>query len=187
MRRLAFSVAAAAGLALLSACSGGTGFGNSSSSISNIVFSNGSGQVNDFFVAPGGTSPIRIAAVGVKGSAGSDVVFGQTFLWTARFVNPLTDPSSIATYRTGVSPSTFKTCPAPPAVQPAVPILVASTDGTVTSGFAGYAALSSTQTAATVFVGAVPNTTAPYCLVLTAMHPSDGVVGTVTVVVSQNP
>jgi hypothetical protein len=64
MRRLAFSGSAACGLALLTACSGGTGFGNNGSSLSAIVFSSGSGQVNDFFVVPGGTAPVRISAIG---------------------------------------------------------------------------------------------------------------------------
>jgi hypothetical protein len=187
MRRLALSLVSACGLALLSACSGGTGFGNNGSSLTAIVFSNGSSQVADFFVAPGGTSPVRVAAVGVKGSPGSDLVYGQTFLWAARFVNPATDPASISTYKTGVSPSTFKTCAAPPKVQPAVPILVPGPYSDVTSGFAGYTALAATQPASTVYVAAVPGTVAPYCLVLTATHPADGTVGTVTVVVSQNP
>jgi hypothetical protein len=187
MRRLALSLVSACGLALLSACSGGTGFGNNGSSLSAIVFSNGSAQVANFFVAPGGTSPLRVAAVGVESTPGSDLVYGQTFLWAARFVNPLTDPASIATYTTGVSPSTFKTCAAPPKVEPPVPILVPAPYSDVTSGFAGYTALGPTQPVSTVYVAAVPGVAAPYCLVLTATHPADGTVGTVTVVVSQSP
>jgi hypothetical protein len=187
MRRLAFSGSAACGLALLTACSGGTGFGNNGSSLSAIVFSSGSGQVNDFFVVPGGTAPVRISAIGVKGTPGSDYVYGQTFAWTARFVNPTTDPASIATYVTGTAPSTFKTCAAPPTVQPPVPILVQGPLSDVTSGFSGYAPLAPTATAATVYAAAVPGVAAPYCLVLTAVHPGDGTTGTVTVVVSQSP
>jgi hypothetical protein len=88
---------------------------------------------------------------------------------------------------TGTAPSTFKTCAAPPAVQPPVPILVQGPLSDVTSGFSGYAALAPTATAATVYAAAVPGVAAPYCLVLTAIHPGDGTTGTVTVVVSQSP
>jgi hypothetical protein len=56
-----------------------------------------------------------------------------------------------------------------------------------TNGYPGYAALPATQLASTAYVGAIPGVAAPYCLLVTATHPSDGVVGTVTVVVSSSP
>jgi hypothetical protein len=187
MRRLAIWLVTACGVALLSGCSGGTGFGNSGSSLTNIVFSNGSGEVNDFFVAPNGIAPVSIAAVGVKGTgAFEELVYGQSFTWSARFVDPDTDPASIATYKTGVAPATFKKCPAAPLVQPAVPILEQNSGGAGT-GYAGYADLPAGQAASTVFIGAVHGVPAPYCLVVTATHPSDGTVGSVTVVVSSSP
>jgi hypothetical protein len=186
MRRLALSVFTACGLALLSACSGGTGFGSGSSTqISAIVFTNGSAAVNAFFVAPGGIAPVAVDAVGTV--SGGTLVYGQTFTWTARFVNPKTDPPSIATYTTGVAPATFKTCAAPPAVQPAVPLLEPGATTGSAGGYVGYKLLTAGFPVSGVYVGAVPGVTAPYCLVLTAFHASDGTTGTVTVVVSANP
>lgn len=197
MRRLALNALTACTLAFLSACSGGTGFGNTGSTIKSIVFSNGSGQVNNFFVAPGGNAPVAISAIGVQGSStldSSTIVFGQTFTWRARLINPLVDPASIATYTTGVSPSTFKTCGQPSATvlaaeatTPPTIVLTPAAGSVNTNGYAGYAALPATQLASTVYVGAVPGVPAPYCLLVTATHPSDGVVGTVTVVVSSSP
>jgi hypothetical protein len=191
MRRLAISVCTVVGLALLSACSGGTGFGNGtgSSKLTSVVFSTGSsGEVSDFFLAPGAISPLQISATGENGTGPSaEIVYGQSFIWTARFVNPKTDPPSIATYTTGTVPSTFKACPSPPAVQPAVPILIPGTVAGVSSGYVGYTPLPASQAASTVYVGSVPGAAAPYCLVLTAIHQSDGVSGTVTVVVSNSP
>jgi hypothetical protein len=186
MRRLALSVSAACGLAL-SACSGGTGLGNSSSSLSAIVFESGSSQVNSFFVAPGGTSPVTVSAVGVKGTGEfQDIVYGQTFTWTARFVNPKTDPPSIATYTTGVAPNTFKTC-ATPASTPPVSLLIPAGVSSNAYNYVGYSLLPAAKAAPTVYAAPVPGVAAPYCLVLTAFHPSDGTTGTVTVVVSANP
>jgi len=194
MRRLALNALTACALAFLSACSGGTGFGNTGSTIDSIVFSNGSGQVNDFFVAPGGNAPVAISGIGVQGSSTRNIVFGQTFTWRARLVNPLVDPASIATYTTGVSPATFKTCGQPSATvlaaaltTPPTIVLTPAAGSVHTNGYAGYAALPATQLASTVYVGAVPGVPAPYCLLVTATHPSDGVVGTVTVVVSSSP
>ena len=185
MRRLALSVFTACGLALLSACSGGTGIGSGSSTkITAVVFTNGSAAVNAFFVAPGGIAPVAVDAVGTDNGT---LVYGQTFTWTARFGNPKTDPPSIATYTTGVAPSTFKTCAAPPATQPAVPLLEPGAVTASAGGYVGYSLLTSGFPVSGVYVGAVPGVTAPYCLVLTAVHAVDGTVGTVTVVVSANP
>jgi hypothetical protein len=187
MRRLALSVLTACGLALLSACSGGTGLGNSGTSISNVVFMNGSSQVNDFFVAPGGIAPISVDAVGVTGTGSlQDIVYGQSFTWTARFINPKTDPPSIATYTTGVAPATFKTC-GTPASTPPVSLLEKAAASSSAYGYPGYGLLPATQSAASVYVGAVPGVSAPYCLLITAIHPGDNVSGTVTVVVSSSP
>jgi hypothetical protein len=97
MRRQAFHLAAAALLiATLGACSsGGYGFntaGNGNKSIDNIVFTNGSGQVNVFAVSPTGPPPapgapgpmIQVNAVGTRTSQGI-IVPDSTFSWTAAF------------------------------------------------------------------------------------------------------
>jgi hypothetical protein len=148
---------------------------------------NGSSQVNDFFVAPGGIAPISVDAVGVTGTGSfQDIVYGQSFTWTARFINPKTDPPSIATYTTGVAPATYKTC-ATPASTPSVSVLQKTSASSSAYGYPGYSLLPAAQTAASVYVGAVPGVAAPYCLLITAIHPSDHVSGTVTVVVSSSP
>lgn len=98
MRRLAFHLVAATLLAVtLPACGqSGYGFnnasGNSGRSIDQIVFTNGSGQVNVFAVAPSGPAPgpgapgplVQVNAVGTKGTQGV-IVPDASFAWTAAF------------------------------------------------------------------------------------------------------
>ena len=120
--RFAPPLLAAFGLAFLPAC--GSGFGGSSASQnpSVVVLSTTSGQANDFAVAPGGTSPLGVAAIAYTGSGALDeIVPGVTYTWAARYVNPLTDPPSVATYTAGPDPNGFKTCPPVPTITPPVP------------------------------------------------------------------
>ncbi|HXM30600.1 MAG TPA: hypothetical protein VN919_00360, partial [Xanthobacteraceae bacterium] len=73
MRRLAPSLIAAFGIALLAACSGG-GYGFNSGATTNpqtptsIIFENGSASVNDFFLIPNGNAPLQVSAVAIKGT-----------------------------------------------------------------------------------------------------------------------
>jgi hypothetical protein len=187
MRRFALSVLTACGLALLTACGSGGGYGfstgtNSNQSIDSVVFSTSSNQTNDFFVTPGGTSPLQVNAVGQKGSGPTALVVPDaTFTWAARFVNA-SDPPNVASYLIGPAPGARKPCPAYAGPTPAVPILQQNL-----SSPTGFAPLPSGQAANTVYIGAVPGATPPYCLVLQATHLGDGVQGAVTVVVSSSP
>jgi len=120
MRRLAPSLIAAFGIALLAACSGG-GYGFNSGGTSNpqtptsILFENGSASVNDFFLDPTGNAPVLVSAVAIKGSgSGSVVVPDATFTWAAVYA-----PAGTA-YLKGASPNGSGTCGAPPS--PAFPI-----------------------------------------------------------------
>jgi hypothetical protein len=113
MRRLALSLMASCGLAMLAACSGGTGFsgsGNSTNpSIDGIYFTNGSGQVNDFFLAAAPNAPLAIYAVAYKGSgATNNVVPGVTYTWNANYA-PTTQQ-----YYKGTSPNGATNCAAAP-------------------------------------------------------------------------
>lgn len=115
MRRLAFSLIASCGLAALAACSGG-GFGTNlatgaqSKVPDQILFGNGSGSVQDFFVDPTGNSPILVNATGIKGTGASTVVIpDMTFQWSAVYAPAGT------TYLKTASPNATGTCIAPPA------------------------------------------------------------------------
>ena len=191
MRRLALSVITACGFALLTACgsTGGYGFStsNGNGSIDSIVFTNGSAQSNDFFVTPNGTAPLQINAVGQKGSGSFAIIVADTaFTWAGRFVNA-NDTFATASYLTGPAPGAAKPCPNPKNVlggTPPVPILQATIDPNNTTGLPGYSLLPAGQPARTVYIGAVPGATPPYCLVIVATHPSDGVLGSKTVLVT---
>ncbi len=191
MRRLALSVVTACGLALLTACgsSGGYGFSssNGSNTVDSIAFSNGSAQANDFFVTPGGSAPLMIAALGYKGTGQAALVVPDAFFtWAGRFVNTATDNATVASY--GVGPTgTTKPCPKFTGPTPAVPILLQNPASAV-PGYPGYSALPAGQASKEVFVGAVFNAGVaippPYCLVIDAKPVGGGNVGSVTVIVT---
>lgn len=193
MRRLALSVLTACGLAILSACSGGTGLttGSGSTTPTQLVFSNGQAQVNDFFVAPSSGSAVSVTAIAEVGSGPTTAVLpNTTFTWAARFVNPATDPPAVYMYNTGYNPNgnpagdngggQTKSCAAP-ASTPAVPILYAAPGSVLPS------VLPSGQSTQQVFVAPVAGVAAPYCLVLQATASPGNVIGSVTVVVSNSP
>ena len=197
MRRLALSVFTACGLALLTACGSGGGYGfstsgNSTGSVDQVILSAAkNGQANDFFVAPGGTAPLQVDAIGQKGSGPFAVVVPDaTFTWSARFINPATD-GALAIYQVGPAPATPKVCGAPSST-PAVPILQQSLTS-IAPPYPGFAPLPNTQAARTVYVGAVPGVTPAtpnnptYCLVLNATHVSGGEIGSHVIVVSNSP
>ena len=136
MRRLALSVLTACGLAILSACSGGTGLetgsGTDASVPTSIAFFGDSGQLNDFFVAPTYTSPVSasqalaVTAVANKGAGPTAIVVpNATFTWGARFATAA-DPPGVNTYLFGPTPNGYKTCGflAAGAPTPAIPIYV---------------------------------------------------------------
>jgi hypothetical protein len=186
--RFAPPLLAAFGLAFLPAC--GSGFGGSSASQnpSVVVLSTTSGQANDFAVAPGGTSPLGVAAIAYTGSGALDeIVPGVTYTWAARYVNPLTDPPSVATYTAGPDPNGFKTCPPVPTITPPVPILVQFGTGAPSTAYAGYRVLGANVTANHVFIGSVPAVPAPYCLAIVATSVPGNVAGAHTVIVSAGP
>lgn len=200
MRRFALSIAAACGLALLTACGSGGGYGfssggSSNGSIDSVVFTAGAnGQASDFFAAlTGAVKPLEVDAIGEKGSGPTVLVVpNSTFTWSARFVDPSTDSASLYTYQTGTAPSVPKFCGKPSITTVAIPIYQQNSASLATP-FPGYAPLPATQAASTVFVGAVPGVdpgttgNSTYCLLLVATHVGDGVVGTKVVVVSNNP
>ena len=190
MRRLALSVLAACGLAFVSACAGGTGFagGGAGDSVDAVVFQNGSSQTNDFFVAPGGTSPALVSAIGTKNSGITQtVVPDANFIWKARYVTSSTD--QYANYVVGPAPSTFKQCPLPTSALRPIPILVRGGTGAASTLYNGFTQLGPQTPAREVYVGPAPGMTAPYCLVLEADHVggSDNAIGQVLVVVSSSP
>jgi hypothetical protein len=191
MRRLALSILTACGLAFVTACSGGSGFSGSSSSdvpTGVVLYAGEVGQTVGFEVVPAGTSPLLVSAVGYKGGAiDPNVVVDSTFTWAARYVNPLTDPPSVATYTVGTAPSSFKSCPAVPAITPAVPILQYGGSGTESTLYPGFTIMPASQSATQVYLGSVPGVTAPYCLVIQATSVNGGVIGAHTVIVSQSP
>lgn len=194
MRRLVISVATACGLALLTACSGGGyGFstgGNANGSIDQIVFSAGTNaQADSFLVVPQTalvpTAYLEVSALGQKGSGVSAVVVPDaTFTWGARFVDPATDPLSVASYQVGTN-GTKKPCPKKPSTTPAIPIYIKGTN-------LQYTALAPGQSARVVEVpgpagmSALDNATG-FCIVLNATHLGDGVQGSQTILVSNNP
>lgn len=195
MRRFALSAAAVCGLALLTACGSGGGYGFSSGgngSIESVAFTSGlSGQANNFFVAPGGVAPLEVDAIAQKGSGPTALVVPDaTFTWGARFVDPAVD-GDLATYQTGPVPNAPKRCGAP-SQTPAIPIYKQNT-ASVVGPYAGYSALPAGQASKTVFIGSVPGVTpatsgnASYCIVLVATHVGDGVQGSKVIVVSNSP
>lgn len=196
MRRFALSVITACGFAALTACgsSGGYGFSTSSGngSIDSVAFTNGSAQTNDFFVTGiGGTAPLEINALGIKGSGPTSVVVpDSTFTWAGRFVGP-NDPFSVASYEVGPTPGAAHACPTPPnngatpPVYTTPPVPIYQQNPASLSGlYPGYSAMPAGQQAQTVFVGAVAGVAPPYCLVIVATHVGDGVIGSKTVLVT---
>jgi hypothetical protein len=183
------------GFGLLTGCGAGSGFssGSSNGSITGVAFTNGSGQADNFFVTPGGLAPLQVNAVGFNGSGPTpQYVPGVTFTWGARYVDPTLDPPSVADYAVGSSsgsqPTSFKVCPAKPAVLLAIPILVSGGGGTASTEYPGYSVLGANQPASSVYVGTVPDQTAKaYCIRLEATPTTGGSNGGVTVVVSSNP
>jgi hypothetical protein len=109
MRRLALSLVAIGGFAALTACSGGYGLNTGGNQTpTSIVFTNGSGQVNDFFVSYQGSAPILVAATAVNGTgATSTVIPDVVFTWAASFA-----PAGTL-YRTGASPNGQAECGTP--------------------------------------------------------------------------
>lgn len=198
MRRFALSAAAVCGLALVTACGSGGGYGfssggSSNGSIDSVVFTAGANaQANDFFVAPSGTAPLEVDAIGEKGSGPTALVVpNTTFTWAARFVDPATDSPSIVTYQTGTAPNVPKFCGAASST-PAIPIYQRKI-GSALAPYPGYVALPAAQAASTVYVGAVPGVSpatkgnSTYCIVLQATHVGDGVIGAKVIVVSNSP
>lgn len=182
MRRLAFHLVAAALLAVsLPACGqSGYGFNNSGTSgrsIDQIVFTNGSGQVNVFAVAPSGPAPgpgapgplVQVNAVGTKGTQGV-IVPDSTFAWTATF-SPATafytsnqggilKPCSVAVPTSGTQL---------PDISPfgTTPVIYYQVAG------GGFAPIVAGQLSSTVFVSAASGVTfgsgkSNYCMTLTA-------------------
>ena len=187
MRRLALSVFTACGLAILSACNSGSGLTTgSSSSIDHVLFTNGSGQTNNFFVALSGSSglfpaTLQVNAVGIKGSGiAPQVVYDATFTWSAAFA------AAGTTYSAGSSPNGSRTCGTPSST-PAIPILYQPQNSLVPT------LLPAAQASNTVFVGAVKGVTpvspgTSYCYNLLATQAGGGgVQGSVLVVVSNSP
>ena len=188
--RLALSMLTACGLAaLLAGCGSGFAGGNVTTVPSVVVLTEGpSGNTNDFFVAPGGDAPLGVSAIAYTGGGVNPaIVPDELFTWAARYVNPLTDPPSIATYTVGPTPNGFKTCPAMPTFLPPVPILQQHGTGTPSTLYAGYTVMPANQAAVQVFIGAVPGVTAPYCLVIQATSVTGAVIGAHNVVVSSSP
>jgi hypothetical protein len=172
MRRLSLTLIASCGIALLSACNGGgyafTGT-NSGNIVQSVAWYNGSGQVNDFFLAPTGSSPIEINAVAQKGTGSqTQVVPDVKFTWEVGFAPEGT------TYLKGASPSGSGTCGTPanatvpffysllyqtPTIGPAVPspsgsplMGVPPVQGDASPQYPGYSILGPQQKTATIFV-----------------------------------
>ncbi|GAC1302478.1 MAG: hypothetical protein NVSMB19_11790 [Vulcanimicrobiaceae bacterium] len=194
MRRLALSVFTVCGLALLSACGSGGGYGfstsdNANGSIDQVVFTAGrNAQANSFIVSPTGNTPLEVDAIGQKGTGPFAVVVPDaTFTWAARFVDPTKDNPPVSNYTVGPNASS-KPCPKKPSTTPAIPILQQTLPGV----YPVSAALTPSQAARTVFIAAPAGMSAAdnatgYCIVLQATHVGDGKVGAATVLVSNNP
>ncbi|MBC5811248.1 MAG: hypothetical protein GIW95_10435 [Candidatus Eremiobacteraeota bacterium] len=212
MRRLALSVIASCGIAIIAACAGpGTGFsgtpGNNTTVPDAIVFQNGSAGVNDFFVAPNGNAPLLISATGVRGAGvGTTIIPDLVFQWSAQYA-----PAGTTYVRTG-SPNGNVTCGTPP-VAATFPInsLLQQGNGGVAYGSPAYQGSNYTQLAfqpgsnppnytqqaSQIFVGPptsgggpvqpTPATTGNYCMYITAIHGPSGRSGTVLVVVGNGP
>jgi hypothetical protein len=212
MRRLSLTLIASCGIAMLTACSGGFAFNgaNGNGNITTIVFTNGSGQTNDFFVAPTGNTPLQVNAIAYKGTgSGSTVVPDAEFTWAASFSKPGT------TYTKGPSPSGSSTCGTPgqivpqyytilvqgpgsgPVPSPSSGQGVAPAAGEDSPNYLGYSLIAPFQATSTVFISPpldptklpeiVPISGTNYCLQLDATHVGDGVKGSVTIVVGNSP
>jgi hypothetical protein len=213
MRRFALSLVATCGLAALTACAGGYGLNTGSNQTpTSIEFTNGSGQVNDFFVALNGSAPVLISATAVKGSGTlATVIPDVQFTWSATYLPKGT------TYVTGGSPNGQSECGAPATTTP-INSLLQQGGGGNPSAYPGYTQLSETtiagtpygtpqygQHAAEIFVGPPLQPSGPdpsldltppyvpvqpataggnYCLNVVATAFPSGVSGGVTVVVT---
>jgi len=210
MRRLALSVIASCGLAILAACAAGTGFsgtvGSNSTTPDAIVFQNGSAQVDNFFLAPNGGAPLLISALGVKGAGiGSTIIPDLSFQWSAVYA------AAGTTYSRGVSPNGNGVCGTPPvaATFPINSLLQQGPGGDAYPFYLGqYTQLSSqpgsnppayTQQTSQIYIAPpfnpatnqqvlpTPAATGSYCITVTALHGPSGRVGSVLVVVSNSP
>lgn len=195
MRRFALSAAAACGLAMLSACGSGGGYGFSTSSngsVDQVVFSSSvNGQANIFTVAPPNGStpaiPLEVDAIGQKGSGPTALVVPDaTFTWGARFIDRTIDAPVIASYHAATA-GTNKRCPALPinGGQPLPPI-------PIYADAAGTVLLAPGTATKQVFVGGSTLLTpadnaAGYCVLLVATPVGGGVPGSQTMLVSNNP
>jgi hypothetical protein len=213
MRRLALSLVATCGLAALTACgSGGYGLNaGGNQTPTSIQFTNGSGQVDDFFVALNGSAPVLVTGTAVHGSGTlATVIPDVQFTWSATYAPKGT------TYLIGSSPNGQGTCGAAASPTPINSLLQQGGSGNP-SIYPGYTQLSPENTlsgspygtpaygqqAAEIFVGPplVPSGADPsadvtlvpvqpataggnYCLTLTATAVPSGVTGHVTVVVT---
>jgi hypothetical protein len=186
MRRLGLSVLTVCGFAFLSACNSGTGLvtGNNAS-IDSIVFTNGTSQTNDYFVALAtgnyGEAAVQVNAQGVTGSGvDPQIVAGTTFTWAAAFA------AADTPYVSGSSPTGFKKCGAP-STTPAIPIYYQPANSLV------KAVLPANQASNVVYAAAVPGVepVSPgesYCYHLVATQAGGGSTqGSVLVVVSNSP
>ena len=195
MRRLVLSLAVACASAVLSACAGSGGYvfnGTNGGKIDHVVFSAGNASPGIFKLAPIAGAVLPIVAIGTKGSQNA-VVPDQTFVWSASIA------SGGQPYGNSVS-GVSGTCPTP------VAGTIINQDA-VTSPLAlrfpsaGGALIGSTSTGSpnpttsldpydparqsdTVIVVPVAGQAPPYCLTVAAKHLGDGVLGTVTVLVS---
>jgi hypothetical protein len=218
MRRLSLTLIASCGIALLSACNGGgyafTGT-NSANTVDSVAWYNGSGQVNDFFVSPNGSSPIEINAVAQKGTGSqTQVVPDVKFTWEVGFAPVGT------TYLKSASPSGVGTCGTPanpnvafyysllyqdaattgPVPSPSADMGVPPVPGQASPQYPGYGILATQQAASTIFVGPPLDPTklpavsvigdasgsTNYCLQVDAIY-KGATVGAVIVVVSNSP
>ncbi|MGH7729405.1 MAG: hypothetical protein ACREM2_11555 [Vulcanimicrobiaceae bacterium] len=181
--RSVHALALSCGLAMLSAC-GGSGLGSGGGSADFVVFTNGSAQVNDFFLAPSGNAPLLVAATAERGSGQfAQVVPDATFLWAATYA-----PAGTS-YVKGASASASGKCGTPASTPPLVLALQAPS--------LVYTPLAAGQTANEVFVfppktpsGAVVLPAAgstSYCLTVLATVSPSGPLGSTTVVVSNSP
>jgi hypothetical protein len=213
MRRLALSLVALCGLAVMAACSGGSGLSpNGNVTPDTIFFTGNSGQVNDFFVSPTGGAPVSVTAYAAKGTGtGSTIVPNATFTWSAGYA-----PAGTKYYKGG-SPNGNGTCGAPSTTPaPGVNSLLQQLGtGNPFPLFLGYTQLAEkpgsnppqyTQQATQIYVG--PPTVPPpgadpdtatltvvpfaegstnYCVVVSATYPPTGLTRGVIVVVSDSP
>jgi hypothetical protein len=172
MRRLSLTLIASCGIALLSACNGGgyafTGT-NGNNSISAVAFQNGSGQANDFFVAPLGSTPLQINAVAYKGTGQLSLVVPDIkFKWEVGFAPPgSTYPKGQNGVQTacgepasGTVPLYYSllfqnngTGPVPTPIASPLPVTpVAPASGETSPQFIGYALAAPGYAASTIYV-----------------------------------